>query len=60
MTAQRAARSDPSFPGDLGPGDRPIAVGIEVQDNARRQAPFSYRCNGCSRCCYNKRIQLNP
>ena len=60
MTAQRDARSDPSLPDDLGPADRPIAVGIEVQENAQRQVPFSYRCNGCSRCCYNKLIQLNP
>lgn len=26
---------------------------------ASRGAPFSYRCNGCTRCCY-KHIQLNP
>ena len=24
-----------------------------------RHSRFSYRCNGCSRCCY-KHIQLNP
>lgn len=25
-----------------------------------RQSAFSYTCNGCNRCCYGKRIQLNP
>ena len=25
-----------------------------------RQSPFSYTCNQCSRCCYDKRIQVNP
>jgi Fe-S-cluster containining protein len=26
----------------------------------QRNSPFSYTCNQCSRCCYNKRIQVNP
>lgn len=25
-----------------------------------RASAFSYTCNACNRCCYNKRIQLNP
>ena len=25
-----------------------------------RESPFSYTCNQCSRCCYDKRIQVNP
>ena len=25
-----------------------------------RNSPFSYTCNQCSRCCYDKRIQVNP
>jgi len=25
-----------------------------------RQTAFSYRCAACSRCCYHKKIQLNP
>lgn len=25
-----------------------------------RQAAFSYQCAACSRCCYHKKIQLNP
>lgn len=25
-----------------------------------RESPFSYVCNQCSRCCYNKVIRLNP
>jgi len=27
---------------------------------ADRQAAFSYKCAACSRCCYHKKIQLNP
>lgn len=26
----------------------------------QRVSPFSYTCNQCSRCCYDKRIQVNP
>jgi Fe-S-cluster containining protein len=26
----------------------------------RRDSPFSYECHACSRCCYDKVIQLNP
>ena len=26
----------------------------------RQDTPFSYQCNGCGRCCYHKRIQVNP
>ncbi len=26
----------------------------------QRTSPFSYTCNQCSRCCYDKRIQVNP
>jgi len=26
----------------------------------QRNSPFSYTCNQCSRCCYDKRIQVNP
>jgi Fe-S-cluster containining protein len=25
-----------------------------------RKSAFSYRCNACSRCCYGKKIQVNP
>ena len=25
-----------------------------------RDSAFSYRCHGCHRCCYDKRIQVNP
>ena len=25
-----------------------------------RSTEFSYECRGCSRCCYNRRIQVNP
>ena len=25
-----------------------------------RESPFSYTCNQCARCCYDKRIQVNP
>jgi len=25
-----------------------------------RDTTFSYQCNACGRCCYNKRIQVNP
>ncbi len=25
-----------------------------------RNSPFSYHCNACGRCCFNKRIQTNP
>lgn len=28
--------------------------------NYRRDEPFSYVCNRCKRCCYGKRIPLNP
>ena len=28
--------------------------------NYRRDEPFSYVCNRCMRCCYGKRIPLNP
>ncbi|MGV7229581.1 MAG: YkgJ family cysteine cluster protein [Nitrospirales bacterium] len=26
----------------------------------QRSSPFSYTCHQCSRCCYDKRIQVNP
>jgi Fe-S-cluster containining protein len=26
----------------------------------RRDSPFSYRCNACSRCCHNKAIRVGP
>jgi Fe-S-cluster containining protein len=29
-------------------------------DPLQPHSPFSYTCNQCSRCCYNKRIQVNP
>lgn len=32
----------------------------QVQFGLRREAPFSYICNRCNRCCYGKRIPLTP
>ncbi len=31
-----------------------------ITEIMNRNSPFSYRCNGCGRCCVNKRIQTNP
>jgi uncharacterized protein len=32
----------------------------EADITYRRDSPFSYECHACSRCCYDKVIQLNP
>ena len=29
-------------------------------ERLHRDSAFAYRCHGCGRCCYGKRIQLNP
>jgi uncharacterized protein len=30
----------------------------EVDFNLQRDSAFSYQCNACSRCCYNKAIRV--
>src|SRR5579863_5773570 len=40
----------------MGADQKPEAAGF----NYHRDEPFSYVCNRCMRCCYGKRIPLNP
>jgi hypothetical protein len=32
----------------------------QVEFDLRRDSPFSYVCNACNRCCYNKAIRVGP
>src|SRR5689334_18430304 len=34
-----------------------VLTGLESRS---RSTPFSYTCNQCNRCCYDKRIHVNP
>lgn len=37
-----------------------MAEGPSNKTEYSRETPFSYTCNGCARCCYDKLIQVNP
>lgn len=37
-----------------------MAESLDAAFTLTRQSPFSYTCHQCNRCCYEKRIPLNP
>ena len=38
----------------------PSGAPTRLRTGLRRDSPFSFRCNACSRCCRDKTIQVNP
>ena len=41
-------------------GQKLVSKNNDVNGVMERENPFSYHCQACGRCCYNKRIAVNP
>lgn len=50
----------PASTGEAGHGETNAIPTVFGQPLLTRASPFSYRCHGCSRCCREFRIQVNP